>query len=99
MAQFLPTRFGRIPDLECFGKIRRHIVRGSCLKRLAVTHHCLDGEGSYCSGESLTRRLLSWYDWQGSDVAGDFGIQVQREHCLCYGSCFVCMRGVTLLPE
>src|ERR1700678_4050954 len=69
------------------------------LKRLAIPHHRLDGEGSRCAGESLTGRLLSWYDRQGRHVAGDFGVQVKRQHCLCHGTCFVWVCGVALLPE
>ena len=86
-------------DLKCFCKVIAKVVGSTCLKALAVVHHCFDGVGSLSTGEFFGISLFAANNRHSKLFLTEISIDVQDHLGLVDSLLSSLVHGVAFLPE
>ncbi len=84
---------------KSLGEVLTKKMRGTCLERLAILHHRLDGVSVYRTRKAFTGSFLPCPDRHGHFALGEFSIDIQHPPGLLSCLHFVGVGGMAFLPQ
>ena len=85
--------------VESLSEILTQEVGCAALKCLAILHHCLDGVGLKCTGETFSGTLDTADHGNCHEILGEIAIYMKHTDSLLFSLLTCGVSSVTLLPE